>query len=194
MKIGVYIGSFNPVHLDHEDIANNLLNDKTVDEIVVVPTSSAYHLKSNLVSFDDRYKMLELAFKDNKNIVVSDIEREEYHYTYQNMAILKEKYYDDELYLIIGADNLFELNTWKNYLDLLNGNSFIVFGRNDLNIEEYININFTNWKNKFIIKEPVGNLSSTLIRESIKNGDNLDAYLSTSVKDYILEKRLYKGV
>ena len=194
MKIGVYIGSFNPVHLDHEDIANNLLNDKTVDEIVVVPTSSAYHLKSNLVSFDDRYKMLELAFKDNKNIVVSDIEREEYHYTYQNMAILKEKYYGDELYLIIGADNLFELNTWKNYLDLLNGNSFIVFGRNDLNIEEYININFTNWKNKFIIKEPVGNLSSTLIRESIKNGDNLDAYLSASVKDYILEKRLYKGV
>ena len=194
MKIGVYIGSFNPVHLDHEDIANNLLNDKTVDEIVVVPTSSAYHLKSNLVSFDDRYKMLELAFKDNKNIVVSDIEREEYHYTYQNMAILKEKYYGDELYLIIGADNLFELNTWKNYLNLLNGNSFIVFGRNDLNIEEYININFTNWKNKFIIKEPVGNLSSTLIRESIKNGDNLDAYLSTSVKDYILEKRLYKGV
>ena len=173
---------------------NNLLNDKTVDEIVVVPTSSAYHLKSNLVSFDDRYKMLELAFKDNKNIVVSDIEREEYHYTYQNMAILKEKYYGDELYLIIGADNLFELNTWKNYLDLLNGNSFIVFGRNDLNIEEYININFTNWKNKFIIKEPVGNLSSTLIRESIKNGDNLDAYLSASVKDYILEKRLYKGV
>ena len=194
MKIGVYIGSFNPVHLDHEDIANNLLNDKTVDEIVVVPTSSAYHLKSNLVSFDDRYKMLELAFKDNKNIVVSDIEREEYHYTYQNMAILKEKYYGDELFLIIGADNLFELNTWKNYLDLLNGNSFIVFGRNDLNIEEYININFTNWKNKFIIKEPVGNLSSTLIRESIKNGDNLDAYLSASVKDYILEKRLYKGV
>ena len=194
MKIGVYIGSFNPVHLDHEDIANNLLNDKTVDEIVVVPTSSSYHLKSNLVSFDDRYKMLELAFKGNKNIVVSDIEREEYHYTYQNMAILKEKYYGDELYLIIGADNLFELNTWKNYLDLLNGNSFIVFGRNGLNIEEYININFTNWKNKFIIKEPVGNLSSTLIRESIKNGDNLDVYLSASVKDYILEKRLYKGV
>ena len=194
MKIGVYIGSFNPVHLDHEEIANNLLNDKTVDKIVVVPTSDKYHLKSNLVSFNDRYKMLELAFKGNENVVISDIEREEYHYTYQNMAILKEKYKSDELYLIIGADNLFELNTWKNYIDLLNGNSFIVFGRNDLNIEEYININFTNWKNKFIIKEPVGNLSSTLIRESVKEGNNLDGYLSASVRDYILEKHLYKGV
>jgi nicotinate-nucleotide adenylyltransferase len=138
--------------------------------------------------------MLKLAFKNNENIVISDIEREEYHYTYQNMAILKEKYKDDELYLIIGADNLFELNTWKNYMDLLSGNSFIVFGRNDLNIEGYINNNFTNWKNKFIIKEPVGNLSSTLIRESVKKGNNLDAYLSAPVKDYILEKHLYKGV
>lgn len=194
MKIGIYIGSFNPVHLDHEDIANNLLNEKVVDKVIVVPTSDKYHLKSNLVSFEDRYKMLELAFRNNKNIVISDIEKDEYHYTYQNMAILKEKYPNDELYLIIGADNLFELNTWRNYKDLLEGNSFIVFSRNNLNIEEYINNNFTNWKNKFIIKEPVGNLSSTIIRESIKNGNNLDAYLSDLVKDYILEKHLYKGV
>ena len=79
-------------------------------------------------------------------------------------------------------------------MGLLSGNSFIVFGRNDLNIEGYINNNFTNWKNKFIIKEPVGNLSSTLIRESVKKGNNLDACLSAPVKDYILEKHLYKGV
>ena len=115
------------------------------------------------------------------------------YYTYQNIDILKRVYPNDDLYLVIGADNLFELNTWRNYSYLLENCNFIVYGRNDLNIESYINNNFTNYKNKFIIREPIGMLSSTLIRESIKKGENIEKYLSEPVKNYVLEKHLYKG-
>ena len=191
MKLGVYIGSFNPVHLMHEKIVEDLLKDNFLDKVIVVPTSDKYHLKSGLVPFKHRFEMLKLAF--NKELVfVSDIEKDKYHCTYENINILKEKFPNDELYLVIGADNLFELNTWKNYTEILNNCNLIVYGRNDLNINGYINNNFTNYKNRFIIKEPVGNLSSTLVRESIKNNQNIDDYLSAPIKKYIQTNHLYK--
>ena len=192
MKIGVYIGSFNPVHLIHEKIVDSLLEDNTLDKVIVVPTNSNYHLKKGLVSYDNRFSMLKLAF-ENKSVIISDLEKEKYHFTYENINILNEKYPNDELYLIIGADNLFEFNTWKNYEEILNKSNLIIIGRNDLNMQEYINNNFTNYKFRFIIKEPLGELSSTLIRESIKSNKNVDEYLSEPVKKYIYKNNLYKG-
>ena len=191
MKLGVYIGSFNPVHVMHEEIIKDLLKDSFLDKIIVVPTSDKYHLKKGLVSFNHRFEMLRLVF-DRENVIVSDIEKEEYHYTYQNIDILKTEYPTDNLYLIIGADNLFEFNTWKNYTEILDKCNFIVYGRNDLNISDYINNNFTNYKNKFIIKEPIGELSSTLVRENIKNNKNVNDYLSEPVRIYIKNNHLYK--
>lgn len=193
MKIAIYIGSFNPIHLMHEKIVKDLLTNNFMDKVIVIPTGDNYHLKNNLVSFKDRFNMLTLAF-NNENIIISDIEQKEYHYTYQNISILKEKYPNDELYLVIGADNLFELNTWKNYTYLLDTCFFIVYGRNDLNIDSYINNNFTNYKRKFIIKEQIGELSSTIIRNSIKENKNIDNYISKPIKEYILKNNLYKGV
>jgi len=191
MKLGVYIGSFNPVHLMHEEIVEDLLKGDFLDKVIVVPTSDKYHLKSSLVPFKHRFEMLKLVF-NKESTIVSDIEKDEYHFTYENINILKEKYPNDELYLVIGADNLFEFNTWKNYMEILKNCNIIVYGRNDLNINEYINNNFTNYKNRFIIKEPVGNLSSTLVRESIKNNHNIDDYLSAPIKKYIQINNLYK--
>ena len=192
MKLGVYIGSFNPVHLVHEEIVRNLIKDDFLDKVIVVPTNEGYHLKKGLVPFKNRFDMLELAF-NNKDVIVSDIEKYEYHFTYENISVLKEKYPNDDLYLIIGADNLHELNTWKNYEYLLENCNFIVFGRNEFDIETYINNNFTNHKLKFIIKEPLGKLSSTLIRENIKNGISVEEYLSKPVMEYIEKEHLYKG-
>lgn len=192
MKLGIYIGSFNPVHLMHEEIVENLLKEKLLDKIVVIPTNDNYHLKKGLVSFYHRFEMLKLAL-NNENIVISDIEKNEYHYTYENIKILKEKYPLDELYLIIGADNLFEFNTWKNYEKILDSCNLIVYGRNDLNIAYYINNNFTNYKNRFIIKEPLGELSSTLIRNNLKNNKDVKKYLSKPVIEYITKNNLYKG-
>lgn len=192
MKLGVYIGSFNPVHLMHESIVHSLLKEKTVDKIIIIPTNSSYSLKKGLVAYEDRFKMLELAF-NNKNVIISDLEKEQYNFTYQNINLLKEIYPNDELYLILGADNLFEFNTWKNYEDILNKCNLIIMGRDCLDMNAYINKNFTNYKFKFIIKEPVGELSSTLIRNCIKSNQNVDVYLSKPVREYIFKNNLYKG-
>lgn len=187
MKIGIYIGSFNPVHLVHEKIVNIVLND--VDKVIIIPTGDNYHLKSNLTSYYHRYNMLKLVF-DNK-IEVSNIEKDKYHFTYENIQILKDKYKNEELYLIIGADNLIELNTWKNYDYILNNCNFIVFGRDNINIEEYITNTFTNYENKFIIKEEIKNISSTLIRNKLINNENANEYLNIKVLNYIFENKLY---
>ena len=100
MKIGIYIGSFNPVHLVHEEIVKILLKED-MDKIIVVPTNSNYHLKNGLEDFNHRFNMLNLSFDEDK-IIVSDLEKDNYHFTYQNIEILKKIYPNDELYLIMG--------------------------------------------------------------------------------------------
>lgn len=189
MKIGVYIGSFNPVHIVHEKIVNILLK-QDLDKIIIVPNNEKYHLKNSLEEFKHRFNMLKLVF--NETVTVSDIEKNKYNYTYENIEILKEKYKNDELYLIIGADNLLELNTWKNYKYLLDNCFFIVFNRNNINISDYIIENFTNYENKFIIKEPIDNISSTLIRNKLKNNESVEVYLKKEVIEYIEKNKLYE--
>jgi nicotinate-nucleotide adenylyltransferase len=95
--------------------------------------------------------------------------------------------------LIIGADNLIELNTWKNYKYLLENCYFIVYKRNELDISSHINKYFTNYSNKFIIKSQLDNVSSTLIRERIRNNLPINNYLNIKVADYIAKHNLYKG-
>ena len=189
MKLGVYIGSFNPVHMVHEGIVKELLDNKIVDKLIVIPACSSYHLKSGLESFKDRYNMLDLVFSDD--VIISELEKDEYHYTYQNIEILKKNYPSDDLYLIIGADNLIELNTWKNYTYLLENCYFIVYGRNGIDTGEYINNSFTNYKNKFIIRKSIDEVSSTKIRKLIKEGESFINELDTKVYDYIKEHKLY---
>ena len=97
MKIGIFIGSFNPPHLGHLDIIKHLLNKKYVDKILIVPTKN-YWNKTNLIDINKRIAMLK--FYENDNIKV-DTSNNDYQYTYQLMRKLKKEYSHDELYLII---------------------------------------------------------------------------------------------
>lgn len=189
MNIGIYIGSFNPVHLVHEEIVKDLANDE-VNKVIIIPTGDDYHLKNNLAGYKHRYNMLKLAF-DSEYVDVCDLEKDKYHFTYQNIAALKQIYINDNLFLIIGADNLIELNTWKNYKYLLENCYFIVYGRNNIDIEYFINNNFTNYKNKFIIKKQIKDISSTLIRKKILINENIEKYLNKKVLNYIKQNKLY---
>lgn len=190
MKLGIYIGSFNPVHKVHTGIVDDLLDNNVVDKVIVIPACSSYHLKSGLVSFEHRYNMLKLAFNDK--VIISELEKEKYHYTCENIAILKDLYPNDDLYLIIGADNLLELNTWKNYIYLLDNCHFIVYGRDGVNIKEYLNNSFTNYSNKFIIRASIRQASSTNIRKLIKEGEPFISELDEKVYDYIKKHNLYE--
>ena len=110
MKLGVYIGSFNTVHIGHMDLVNYLLKNNYIDKALIIPTIE-YWDKTNLVPLNDRINMLK--FFENDLIKV-DTEHNNYQYTIDLMKQL-ENDYNDTLYLIIGADNIIKFNEWKNY-------------------------------------------------------------------------------
>ena len=185
MKIGVYVGSFNPVHIGHIHIVNYLINNNYLDKVIIIPTGN-YWDKDNLIDIKHRINMLK--FYENDRRIINDNEINTYDYTYQVMDKLKEEYINDDLYLIMGADNIINFHKWKN-IDSILKNKVVVLNRDNINIEEYIS-EFN--KDKFIIIndfKPI-NISSTKIR---KNYKKYIKYLDKMVYNYIDEFNLYKG-
>ena len=179
MNIGIYVGSFNPVHIGHKYIIDYLLNNKFVDKVIVIPTMN-YWNKNNLIDIKDRINMLK--YYENKNIIINDT-LNNLEYTYLILNELKKEYINDTLYLIIGADNIPKFHLWKN-VDKILENKVIVLNRDDIEIEKYIN-RFNNKENFIIVKDfKCINISSTNIRNDIeKNKDLLDKKIYKYIKD-----------
>lgn len=183
MKIGVFVGSFNPVHKGHIKIANHLINNKYVDKVIFIAGNS-YWNKIN-IDLDKRIKMLE--FYESNTIIV-EREVNNLKYTYQVMSALHKRYKNDELYLIIGADNIVNFNKWKNYKQILKSN-LIIINRNNIDIKYYLDK--LDKKEKYLIIDCVDdmNISSTIIRNNIKKIYELIDY---DVLKYIIENNLYQ--
>lgn len=187
MRIGVYVGSFNPVHVVHKNIMDYLINNSFVDKIIVIATGD-YWDKSVVVSLDDRINMLK--FLESKYIIV-DNNLNNYEYTYEILDKLKKDYSMDEFYLIIGEDNLLKFHLWKNVNKILL-NKVIVVKRDALNYEEVIN-NFVEKDNFiFVDMNNLVDVSSSIIREKIKKSESVSEYLDSSVLKYIVDNNLYK--
>ena len=186
MKIGVYVGSFNPPHKGHIKIVNHLINNY-LDKVIVIPTGN-YWDKKDLVSVQDRINMLKIY--ETENIII-DNKNNDIEYTYQILDKLSNEYDKENLYLIIGADNIINFDIWKNYEEILKYN-LIILNRNDINITQYLEK--LNKKDKYIIVNDLPNIdiSSTMIRNKIKDNENdLNEYLDKEVYEYIKEKKLY---
>ena len=181
MKIGVYGGSFNPPHKFHKEIVKFLLDNKYLDKVIVVPTGDSYK-KRDAAPFINRLEMTNIMFNDIA--LVSSIGNEGYEYTYQVMDYFQEKYPNDEIYFIMGEDNYSEISTWMKYDYLIKKYKFLVVSRNNLHIED---------KDYIIrVKELKENdISSSMIRERIKNNQDVEEYLSKEVIDYIKKYNLY---
>ena len=194
MKIGIFGGSFNPPHIMHKKIAEQLIKEKYLDKVIFVPTGMKYEYKNNLISNEDRYHMLELLIKDNPNLLVSDYEfTEEVTYTYQTLDYFKEKYKEDSIYFICGTDNLSYLDKWKRGDYILANYPLLIIKRNTDNLSFLLD-KFKEYKKNIIVTsiEPV-DLSSTEIRNLIKEDNKLiKEYLSEEVLDYIKNNKLYK--
>ena len=182
MKVGVYVGSFNPPHIGHLKVANYLIENKIVDKVLMLPTLN-YWDKQDLVDLKDRIAMLK--YYETKDIVVDDIHNN-YEFTYQVLNALKKDYKSDTLYLIMGYDNLKNLHLWKNIDEILE-NKIIVLRRGNIDIDKYLN-RFD--KSKFIIIDNFDyiDISSTELRKTLDS-----KYLSDKVINYIKRKKLYKG-
>ena len=186
MKIGVYVGSFNPPHKGHIRIVNHLINNY-LDKVIIIPTGN-YWNKLNLVNINDRINLLK--FYENENIII-DNKNNNLKYTYQILNSLKKNYKADELYLIIGADNIIDFDKWMNYKDILTYN-IIILNRNNIDILGYLEK--LNKKDKYVIVNDLPNIdiSSTMIRNKLNKKDyDLFMYMDDCVLNYIKEKGLY---
>lgn len=197
MRIGVFGGSFNPPHNAHLSVALDLLNKKLVDKVIYVPNiRNPYHEKK-LVLPQERYNMVKLMIEDYPNLEVSDldIKKDKQNYTYQTLDELKQLYPCDELYFIIGSDNLKEMEFWGNFEYLISTYKFIVTQRDNDDISKIIESKsfLKNNKSNFILFNSNDNLklSSTLIREKLFKSKDVVTFVPQKVYNYIKEKGLY---
>ena len=188
MKIGIYVGSFNPPHKGHIKIVNHLINNY-LDKVIIIPTGN-YWDKKDLVSINDRIKMLK--YYENENIII-ETKNNNIEYTYQILEKLSKEYSIDELYLIIGADNIISFDKWKNYQDILKYN-LIILNRSNIDIIKYLYK--LNKKDKYIIVNDLPNIdiSSTMIRNKIKDSNikNILELIDKDIYEYIENNKLYR--
>lgn len=195
--IAIFGGSFNPPINSHITLAKEIMNKfNSIEKLIFVPVSTRYQ-KQDLAQDEHRYNMLKLICNKEKILQVSDIElkQEKQLYTIQTLDIFKQKYKDYDIYFVMGTDNLKELETWKEAERLLNEYKIIVLERDNDNLSDILNKNsFLNkYKDSFIKIEGIDKifLSSSMIREKIKNGEEVEQFIDEDVLEYIKENGLY---
>ncbi|WKW46069.1 nicotinate (nicotinamide) nucleotide adenylyltransferase [Myroides sp. JBRI-B21084] len=192
MKIGLYFGTFNPIHVGHLIIANHLAENSDLDQVwMVVTPHNPLKNKAGLLPDYHRLHMVHLATQGYEHIVPSDIEFKlpQPNYTVNTLAHLQEKYPNHTFSLIMGEDNLKSLQKWKNYEVILNNYKLYVYPR--ISSTQETNSPITH-PNIVKINAPIVELSSTFIRQSIKNQKNVKPMLDTKVWEYIDHNLFYK--
>lgn len=190
MKIGLFFGSFNPIHTGHLIIANYMANHTYLDKVwLVVSPHNPLKEKKDLIQVYDRLEMAKLAIEDSLNIAVSDVELKlpQPSYTIDTLIWLKELYPEHEFSLIMGADNLKSLKKWKNYEVILRDYPIFVYPRPGSLAPE-----FENHPNITLTQTPLMELSSTFIRKAISQKKDVKYFLPDKVIDFIERKSLYK--
>ncbi len=192
MKIGLYFGTFNPIHVGHLIIANHMAEYSDLDQIWMVVTPHNSRKETNPLLDDyQRLPMVQLVTGDYPKIKASDIEFKlpQPNYTVNTLAHLQDKFPKYEFCLIMGEDNLNSLHKWKNYEYILENHGIYVYPR--LNSGE-IDEQFVNHSKIHRVGAPVIELSSTFIRESIKNKKNVAPMLPHKVWEYVEHNNFYK--
>ena len=189
MKIGIFGGSFNPVHNMHINISLELIKKEYLDIVIYVPTGDNYN-KKDLINFKDRLNMLKLIVSEHSNLLVSDIGNDNnYQYTYQVLDYFKNLNLESDIYFICGSDNLLEFNIWKNYQYILENYKLLVIKRNGDNLDNILNKYNEYIKNIIVTDILEVKLSSTDIRNNI---DNASGCLHPKVYSYIKKNNLYR--
>ncbi len=188
----VFGGAFNPPTIAHKEIYFHIEKAIEFSKFIYLPVSNLY-TKRSLSSNYHRLQMLQLLIKDLPKASVSSLEFDDSDYlgTYQSMLRLQEKYPEEELAFVIGADNLYKLHKWINAKSLLSEFKFIILNREKKDIHSTLkNDSFLkDYLNQFIILPHFNlNISSTVFRETFD-----PAYVSPEIYDYIIQNELYRG-
>lgn len=195
MKIGLFGGTFDPIHLGHLIVMENVLNIMNLDKIIILPSSNPPHKQDkDKTDVKLRVDMVKKAIKNNNRIILSTFEANsnEVIYSYQTINYFKGKYPTDKFYYIMGEDSFMNIESWKNYKDLLKEN-LIVFARSSIDSQSSLvkKVKETNKENIHLIKNLNINISSTLIRNLLRDGKSIRYLVTDDVYDFIMENRLY---
>lgn len=189
MKIGLYFGSFNPIHIGHLIIANHIANNTDVDQVwLVVSPQNPLKKTSTLLNEYNRLHLVHLAIEKNSKLRVTDVEFKlpKPSYTIDTLAYLLEKYPTYKFSVIMGSDSFRNIHKWKNYKVLLKNYEIIIY----LRINFPITANLPN--SMTILNAPLLNISSTFIRESIKQNKSIRYLVPDWVCDEIELAGYYK--
>ncbi|TVR80667.1 MAG: nicotinate-nucleotide adenylyltransferase [Saprospirales bacterium] len=190
-KTGLFFGSFNPIHIGHLIIANFMVTKTDLEEIwLVVSPHNPFKKKSSLAPERDRQHLVELAVNDNALLRCSDIEfyLPQPSYTIDTLVHLREKFPTKSFSLIMGADNLRHIHKWKNAEILVENYEIYLYNRPGYDVEMLQ----LPPKKLRVFESPQIAISSTYIRECLKNGHSARYLLPEPVYNYLLEHNLYK--
>lgn len=189
-KIGIYSGSFNPIHHGHVMLANYLVEFSDLDELwFVVTPQNPLKKKEDLLDDDERLKMVQLAIGDDPRIRVSDIEMHlpTPSYTINTLTALSEQYPDSEFIFICGMDSLQNLKHWREYQKILDNYELLVFPR-----EGYDGGELVNYPSVTVLKTPILEVSSTFIRQCVKEGRDVRHFMPEKAYVYMKTNRFYE--
>ena len=188
-KIGIYSGSFNPIHHGHVMLANYLVEFSDLDELwFVVTPQNPLKQKADLLDDAERLKMVQLAVGDDPRFVVSDIEMHlpRPSYTINTLTTFSEQHPDCQFVFICGMDSLQNFKNWREYQKILDNFQLLVFPR-----EGYDGGDLAQHPSVTILKTPIIEVSSTFIRQSIKEGRDVRHFVPEKAFRYMTEKGLF---
>ena len=192
MKIGLYFGSFNPIHVGHLIIANHLVENSDLSQVwFVVTPHNPFKDKKSLLDDQQRLHLVRLATENYPKLKTSDIEFSlpQPNYTINTLAYLQEKFPQNIFAIIMGEDNLKSLHKWKNFETITQNHEIYVYPRIVSEVDQSsVTTNYQIHK----INAPIVEISSTNIREGIKSKKNVRPLLSEKVCEYIEHNNLYK--
>lgn len=194
MKIGLYGGTFDPIHLGHLIVMENVMNFMNLDKIIILPSSNPPHKKDKKITeVNTRVEMVSEAIKDNDKIVLSTFESTDQvvRYTHETIKYFTDSLKGHEIFYIMGEDSFMTIDTWKNYKYILDSN-IIVFSREGIDSESDLVKKVKKVRkdnpNIFLINNLSINISSTLIRSLVKD-EKIIKYLVKDEVAYIIKQR-----
>jgi nicotinate-nucleotide adenylyltransferase len=189
MNIGLFFGSFNPIHTGHLIIANHFLNETKLDRIwFVVSPVNPFKINSDLLDERARLILVNIAIQNDERIAASDVEFQlsKPSFTINTLLFLKDAYPDHEFSIIMGSDNFRDLDKWKDYEDIISNNKILIYLRTGFEIKNKFNADAE------VLNAPILDISSTEIRKLIEKRKSIRYLVPEMVRKEIEEKGYYK--